>query len=131
MSVTTRPARAEDLPFLQQKINESNEEQVNLAQAFVFVVEEDGEIIGLIAARLGWFQIEPAYIWGGKTKNAKRRAMFQLFHAMKSWIADRTRNRSGIHSFWFVTKDDAVAKWAEKVGCLEIYKGCRTFGMDV
>lgn len=131
MSVTTRPARADDLPFLQQKINDSDQEKVNLAQSVVFVVEEDGEPIGLIAARVGWLQIEPAFIWGGKTKNAKRRAMFQLFQEMKSWIADRARNKSGIHSFWFVTKDDAVAKWAEKVGCLEIYQGCRTFGMDV
>lgn len=129
--VTHRPARADELPFLQGKINDSDQEKVNLAQAFVFVVEEDGEVIGLIAARLGWFQIEPAFIWGGKSKNAKRRAMHQLFFAMRNWIADRTRNLSGIHSFWFVTKDDAVADWAKKVGCLEIYRGCRTFGQDV
>ncbi len=131
MSVTTRPARTDELPFLQDKIDNSNQERVNLSQAFVFVVEEDGERIGLIAARLGWFQIEPAYIWGGKTKNAKRRAMHQMFFAIKDWISDRMRNQSGIHSFWFVTKEEAVAKWAEKVGCIEIYKGCRTFGMDL
>lgn len=129
--VTHRPARAEDLPFLQAKINESDQEKVNLSQAFVFVVEEDGEPIGLIAARLGWMQIEPAYIWGGKTTSSKRRAMYQLYAAMKDWIADRSANRSGIHSFWFVTKSDAVAKWAEKMGCLEIYRGCRMFGKDV
>lgn len=121
----------EELPFLQQKIDDSEQEQVNLAQSFVFVVEEDGEPIGLIAARLAWLQIEPAFIWGGKTKSAKRRALFHLFHTMKNWISDRSKNKSGIHSFWFVTKDDAVAAWAEKLGCIEIYKGCRTFGMDV
>lgn len=128
--VTHRPARIEELSFLQGKINESDQEKVNLYQAFVFVVEEDGEPIGLIAARLAWMQIEPAYIWGGKTKNAKRRAMYQLYAAMKNWIADRCANKSGIHSFWFVTKSDAVAKWAEKMGCLEIYQGCRMFAKD-
>lgn len=129
--VTHRPATKEDLPFLQQKINESDQEKVNLAQAFVFVVEEDGEPIGLIAARLAWFQIEPAFIWGGKTKSSKRRAMFQLYAAIKGWIADRTQNQSGIYSFWFVTKSDAVAAWAEKMKCTEIYQGCRMFGRDV
>jgi len=129
--VTHRPATKEDLPFLQEKINESDQEKVNLSQAFVFVVEEDGEIIGLIAARLAWMQIEPAFIWGGKTISAKRRAMFQLYAAIRDWIADRNANKSGIYSFWFVTKSDAVAKWAEKMGCLEIYEGCRLFGKDV
>jgi hypothetical protein len=131
MSVNTRPARADDLPFLQEKINDSDQEKVNLAQCFVFVVEEDGEPIGLIAARVGWLQIEPAFIWGGKTKSAKRRALYKLFSAMRGWIADRALNKSGIHSFWFVTKDEDIATFVQKLGCLEIYKGCRTFGMDV
>lgn len=129
--VSHRPARLEELPFLQNKINESDQEKVILAQSFVFVVEEDGEVIGLIAARLAWMQIEPAFIWGGKTKNSKRRAMYQLYFAIKDWIADRAKNKSGIHSFWFVTKSDVVAKWAEKVGCLEIYSGCKMFAKDV
>ncbi len=129
--VSHRPATADELPWLQQKINESDQEKVNLSQAFVFVVEEDGEKIGLIAARLAWLQIEPAFIWGGKTVNSKRRAMWQLYHAIKDFIADRCRNRSGIHSFWFVTKSDAVAQWASKVGCTEIYQGCRMFAKDL
>ncbi len=128
--VTHRPARADELPFLQGKINESDQEKVNLSQAFVFVVEEDGEVIGLIAARLAWMQLEPAYIWGGKTKNAKRRAMFHLYTAIRDWIADRSKNQSGIHSFWFVTKSDAVAQWAEKMGCLQIYQGCKMYAKD-
>jgi hypothetical protein len=129
--IATRPARLEDLPFLQAKIDASDQERVNLAQSFVFVVEEDGEPIGLIAARCAWMQIEPAFFWGGKTKASKRRGLLQAFKTMKDWIADRSRNKSGIHSFWFVTKDDGVADWVQKLGCLEIYKGCRTFGMDV
>jgi hypothetical protein len=131
MSVIVRPARLDELPFLQSKIDNSVEEQVDLARSFVFVVEEDGEVIGLLPARLAWFQLEPLYLWGGKTKASKRRAGYKLFMAMKSWIADRARNKSGIHSFWFVTKDDQIAKFAEKMGCVEIYKSCRTFGMDV
>lgn len=139
--ITFRPATAEDLPFLQKKINDSDQEMVDLSRGIVHVAEEDGEIIGLLNARIAWWQLEPLYIWGGKTTAARRRAAVGLFKAAESWIADRSKNKTGIYSFWFVTKAQEVADWVSeritkrgqqpRLGCMRIYQGCQIFGKDV
>lgn len=124
-----RQATLEDLPFLTEKLRNSPEEQVDLTRGMVWVGEQDGEIQGMLNVRL-IFQAEPLMIWA-KNKSLRRRLAIGLPQVMERFIGDRTVNKTGIYSYFFVTKGRAWAKLARAFGCLRIYKGCMTFGKDL
>lgn len=125
-----RPARFEELPYLQQRINESKHEKVQLKDTVLHVAEEDGKIIGILPARM-WWQLEPMYIFPEvKNKTTRQRACYKLAKAVQLWIGDRSKNHSGVHSYWFVTKSHFFAKLAKKWGCHRIYKRTQMFGKD-
>lgn len=149
--VTHRPARVEELPYLQQRINESHHEKIRLyvevpqpdeskkivPLCMCWVSEEDGEIRGLLPLRLIW-QAEPLFIFPEvKSKNTRRRIALGLPRIMEEWIGDRAKNLTGIYSYFFVTKTKLWAKLAEHFGksgqspIHRIYKGCMTFGRDL
>lgn len=130
--ITVRPARIDELPYLQARLNESPHEKVDLSRTILHVAEEDGKVIGLLPARLAWWQLEPMLIFPEvKNKTTRQRACFQLAQEVQGWIADRARNTSGIYSYWFVTKNHFFAKLARKWGCLRIYKRCQFYAKDV
>jgi hypothetical protein len=75
--VTVRPARAEELPYLQQRLNETKHEKVMLSQTILHVVEQDGKVIGFLPARFFGWQLEPMVIFPEvKNKSARRRACY-------------------------------------------------------
>lgn len=122
-----RPARADELPYLRTRLAESEHEQVDLDAARVWVAEEDGRVVGLLAARMVW-QIEPVYLFPEVTNKVRRsRAFYRLYRAFEAWLADRAANRSGVHWFFAVSYSSAVKAWAARMGYHRIYKGAATF----
>jgi hypothetical protein len=139
-----RQATKEELPYLQQRINESKEEKVRLyieveglngkeivPLVMIWVGVQDGKLVGQLPLRMIW-QAEPLMIFPEvKNKSLKRRIALGLPRAMESFIGDRSVNKTGIYSYFFVTKGRLWAKLARAFGCLRIYKGCMTFGKDL
>lgn len=115
--------------MLELELARGGHERVNLRQSVVFVAEEDGEMVGSLSARLIW-QLEPLHIWA-RAKSSQRKAAFMLPKAMEAYIGDRALNKTGIFSYFFVTKGRKWAKLAEHFGCLRIYKRCMTFARDL
>jgi hypothetical protein len=138
--VNERPATIDELPYLQQRINESGGEKIKLYEdvygeivpiSQVWVAEKDGKIIGLINLRLIW-QAEPCYIFPEvKDTNTRRRAAIGLPRAMEAWLGDRTKNKTGIYSYFFVTLSRAWARLAIHFGCSRIYSRHITLGKDL
>lgn len=126
-----RQATREDLPELTQRLHSSKEEKVDLTRGPLWVAEHEGKLMGMLPARLIW-QAEPLMIFPEvKNKSLKRRIALGLPRAMEAYIGDRAVNKTGIYSYFFVTKGRLWAKLARAFGCLRIYKGCMTFGKDL
>ena len=144
MSVIERPATLDELPYLQQRIDESQNEKVKLyveveegdkkkivPLSMVWVTEKDGQITGMINLRMIW-QAEPLYVFPEvKDKNERRRIAIQLPRAMEAWLKDRTKNKTGIYSYFFVTMSRTWAKLAIHFGCTRIYSRHITLGKDL
>ena len=120
-----RQARAEEIPFLKLKLAESGGEQIDLDRARIWVAVENGEIVGMLPARMVW-QLEPMLVFS-KNKITNSRACYGLFAAAQAWLADRNLNRTGIYWFFCVTRSKAVKAWAGRVGLLRQYKGATTY----
>lgn len=130
-----RAATPEDLPYLQHRLAlKPRNEQVNLRQMIVFIAEYDGVIVGFTGARLMW-QWEPMMLFDEfkrlAPKAARRRATVMLAHQMESWIADRTKNHSGIHSYFCFIRDRMMQRMAVSFNMLRIYTGGKFFGKDL
>ena len=126
--MTVRPAREDEIPRLTEFLKLSGHERVDLSRSVVFVAEEDGEIQGFLPARLVW-QLEPLVVLP-KNKSKRRRVAFQLPRAMENWLSNRLLNKTGIYSYFFVTRSQAWAKLAEHFGCKRLYQHCITLGRD-
>jgi hypothetical protein len=142
--VTERPARIEELPYLQERLNESDNEKVQLYRVVTrdgkdfieptvlcWVTEKDGKITAMLPVRQIW-QAEPLYVFPEvSSKSERRRCAFLLPRAMEKWLGDRTLNKTGIYSYFFVTGSRAWTRLALAFGCLRIYKGCSILGKDL
>lgn len=138
--VTERQARIDELPYLQERIDQSKNEKVRLYAevdgkiiplSMVWVTEENGVVGGLINLRLIW-QAEPEYIFPEvRSTSTRRRMAIGLARAMESWLGDRTKNKTGIYSYFFVTVSRAWARLAIHFGCSRIYSRHITLGKDL
>jgi hypothetical protein len=132
--VVIRPATLEDLPYLDHRLrNAKNATQVDLRKAIVFVAEYDGCIVGFTAARLLW-NIEPLMLFEEFRRraphHARRRATYELAKSIDGWIADRSRNTTGIHGYFCFIADRVVRKLAEHFGMFHIFTGPKFFGRE-
>jgi hypothetical protein len=123
--VEVRQALAEELPRLKDLMAASPGERIDLNKARVWVAIEDGEIIGVLPARMCW-QLEPLLLFKGN-KITRSRAGLLLYRAAETWLGDRAQNRSGIHWFFAVTRSKAVKGWANRLGWFRQYRGAWTF----
>jgi hypothetical protein len=132
--VIVRPAREDEIPYLEQRLAETKEEKVNLRQAMVWVAEQDGKIVGMTCMRL-IFQVEPLMIFddarASLPKSTIRKAVYGMAKEMETWVADRSRNTTGIHSYFAVIKDKTFKALARHWGLLRIYADCETWGRDL
>lgn len=123
--ITVRDARPDEIPSLVQTIGEQPIDQVNYTKWLVG--EQDGRPLGLLRARLVW-QVEPLMVSPYvKEKVTLSRASLALYREMQAWIGDRTRNTTGVHWFFAVTRSPAVQKWASRLGWLRIFDGAHTY----
>lgn len=135
-SVTVRPASADDLHELHWHLHDQRKEfeQQDLTKAVVMVLEEDGEIVGFGAARIAWFQIEPILLTRAfkkrGTKHAQRKGTYLLIRALDRWIGDRSKNLSGIHSYFCSIRRPTMQKLAVSFGMFQIYRRCKFFARD-
>lgn len=122
-----RQARAEEIPYLKQRLAETEGEQVDLDAARVWVAVEGEKIQGLLSARLVW-QVEPLLIFPEvRNTMTRRRAGLGMYRAFENWLADPTQNRTEIRWFFAVTRSKAVKQWAKRLGWLRQYAGAHTF----
>jgi hypothetical protein len=123
--VTFREATEDEKPYLLQRLSETPHEQVSLEHCWV--AEQDGKVLGMLPIRLVW-QAEPLIVFEEVTNSmTRRRAMLGLYIAMETWLADRSRNKSGVHWYFAVMYSRCVQSWAKRLGLWRIYKGSQTF----
>lgn len=132
--VTLRPAREDEIPYLQGLLYRHRDyfEFQDLRQAIVFVTEYEGEVFGMITGRVVW-QV-PTLLIDRQAKvpqAAKRRATYMLIRALDGWIGDRSKNLSGIYTYFCVIKGKTMKQLAKSFGMLRIYEGFATFGKDL
>jgi len=139
--IRTRPARLEELPFLQathsQVAEQRGFEQLDLSKSVVIVAEDttDGMRCGLLAARLIW-QFEPLVLFPPfertSTGMAKKRATYLLARAGEAYIADPSLNCTPIRSFFAVIQNSnpRMQNLAEHIGWQRVYPKCKIFGKD-
>lgn len=125
--VTVRPARLDELPYLQKRLEESVHEHVRLDRAIVYVAEQDGQVIGLLPGRLVW-QLEPNYVFPEvKNKATRARAGLGMLRAVEAWIADRNCNQTGVYMAFAVVRKRSVWPWIARLGWWRIYQGARFY----
>ncbi len=122
-----REARAEEIPYLKARLAETEHEQVDLDAARVWVAIEDQKIIGVLPARMCW-QLEPLVVFAEcQSKMTRRRAALGLHQAAEIWLADRTRNRTGIYWAFAIIRNKLAQRWAPRLGWHRQYIGAPTF----
>jgi hypothetical protein len=137
-----RPALVNELPLLQQIIDGSAEDKLKLYAevntpegkqilplVVLHVAEQDGQLCGMLPLRLIW-QAEPLMIWT-ENQSLRRRIALGLGRAVESYVGNRTINKTGIYSYFFVTNEPEWGKLAEHSGCLRLYRECATYGRDL
>jgi len=134
--VTVRPARLEDLLILRSMLHEQRRyfEQQLLTHSIVFVAEYQGEIVGFSAARVIW-QIEPILLDPLFSKTAplfaRQKATYLLIRELDAWLADRSKNVSGIYSYFCTIRGRIMQKLAMSFGMLRVYRRSQFFGKDL
>lgn len=114
--VIIRPAQFEEIPFLHGKLAQREKdgyEQFPLWTSMVFVAEDsDGLRAGMVCMRIRqspatlalMWQVEPLLLFPEFIRtsplHSQRKATYLLAKAAESYIADRTRNTTGVHSFF-------------------------------
>jgi len=122
-----RQARAEELPELKRRLQESGGEHIDLDAARVFVAVEGGKVIGMLPLRMTW-QAEPLLIFPEVDHTHKRRRTgIGLYRAALAWLGDSSQNRTGIRWLFGITRKQACKVWLQKLGWHRQYKGAATF----
>lgn len=134
-SVSVRDAIRADLPTLQEMLYRQRHfyEQQDLSKTITKVAEYGNEIIGLSAARLVW-QVEPVLLAPRFRKLApqfaQRKATYLLIRELDSYIGDRERNATGLHSYFCAIPGQRMQELALSFGMMPVYRSCKFFGRD-
>lgn len=125
----------EDLPILQAMLKAQGDyfEQQDLSRTIPFVAELEGRVVGFGSARLIW-QIEPILLDPAFKKlgspHAQRKATYLIIRNLDSWLGDRSKNLSGIHSYFCTIRGRTMQKLALSFGMLRVYRWAKFFGRD-
>lgn len=133
-----RDAEAEELSFLQGKLAQrakDNYEQFPLSQAIVFVAEDFDHLrAGMVCLRLRPSPISSAPMWHVEPLllfpefvrtsplHSQRKATYLLAKAAEAYIADRTRNTTGVRAFFVYIEDknERMHGLAQSIGWMPI-----------
>lgn len=133
-----RPAEVGELSFLQAKLAQREQdgfEQLDLRKSVVLVAEDDELRAGLVSARLMW-QVEPLILFPEFERTslpiARKKATYLLARHIEDYIADRARNRTGLHSFFAFIEDrnPRMQGLARHIGWMPVYRKGKFFGKD-
>lgn len=133
--VSVRPATVGDLDQLHRELYDQRDkyEQQDLTKSIVFVSEYDGELAGFTGARLVW-QVEPLLLTRKFKENAphfaQQKATYMLIREVDGWIGDRSRNTTGLHSYFCSIVGRRMRKLAVSFGMLPVYIKSKFFGRD-
>ena len=129
-----RAAKAEEIFFLQGKLLQRHKdgyEQFPLFQSIVHVAEDyDGLRAGMVCMRLRpgpmsmdpFWHVEPLILFPEfvrtSPRHAQRKATYLLAKAAEAWIADTSRNKTGVSLFFvFIeNKNRPMHKLAKHIG---------------
>jgi hypothetical protein len=135
--VIVRDAQFNEIPFLQAKLARKEKEgyeQFPLSTAIVLVAEDgDGLRAGMVCLRIRqspvnlapMWQVEPLILFSEFIRtsplHSQRKATYLLARAAESYIADRSRNTTGVHSFFVhvMKKNKAMHRLARHIGWSE------------
>lgn len=136
--MNVREAKIEELSFLQGKLAQRAKdgyEQFPLRQAIVLVAEDfDGLRAGIVCLRLRTSPISAAPMWlveplllfpefvRTSPLHSQRKATYLLAKAAEAYIADRSRNTTGVHSFFvhIETKNKPMHRLARHIGWMPV-----------
>jgi hypothetical protein len=122
-----RQARADEIPYLKERLAQAPHETIDLDKARVFVATENDQIIGVLPLRMVW-QAEPLVVFPEVKNNmTRRRATTSLLKGAEAWLADRNLNRTGIHWYFAIIRKRAAQLAAPRMGLWRIYKGAAHF----
>jgi hypothetical protein len=132
--VIVRSVQFDEVPFLQAKLAQREKdgyEQFPLTSAIVLVAEDgDGLRAGMVCMRIRsspvnlvpMWQIEPLILFPEfvrtSLRQSQRKATYLLAKAAEGYIADRTRNTTGVHAFFvsIETKNKPMHRLARHIG---------------
>jgi hypothetical protein len=136
--VIVRDAKPSELNFLQGKLRafeRDNFEQFDLRQAVVFVAEDfDGLPAGMVCLRLRcspvslapMWHLEPLVLFSNFVRtsplHSQRKATYLLATAAEAYIADSTRNTTGVRAFFVYIEDknERMHGLAQSIGWMPI-----------
>ena len=136
MKVIVRPARLEEIPQLQDMLLEQSDsfEQQDIGKTICYVAECDGKVVGMAAGRLVW-QIEPVLLDRNFKQtaplHAQRKGTLLLIRAIDAYIADRTRNKTGIYGYFCSIQGKVMQQLAVHFGMWPAYENSKFFGRVV
>ena len=125
--LTFRHPTLEEIPGLMERLAASGGEVIDLWSTPCWVAEKDGAIVGMLPIRLMW-QFEPLYVFPEVTNRSTRgRVCYGLYKAAEEWVANRSKNNTGIYRAFAITRLMAVRGWAKKLGWLHQYRRAPLF----
>ena len=114
-----RAATRCELAYLQGRLAATDLEQVELGKSIVFLVEEDGSVLGFVAAQLTW-RVEPLMVFPEFQKRApaavQRKAAYLLGRAIDNYIMAPERPPSLPRRYFATVKDKLFARLAIRFG---------------
>ena len=109
-------------------------EQQDLLKTICYVLEFRGQLAGFASGRLVW-QVEPVLLdqqfKATASKHSQRKGTLLLIRAIDAYIADRTRNKTGIYSYFCSIQDAVMQKLALAFGMWPAYERSKFFGRVV
>lgn len=122
-----RQARAEEIPYLQKRLDEYQGGEVDrLDVARCFVAVENDCICGMLPLHMVW-QAGPLYVFPEcRNKRTRRLAALRVFRSMCDWLAG-PENKTGIRWFFAAVRSKTVQKHAKCFGLLRQYIGAHIY----
>jgi hypothetical protein len=113
--VTTRPAKATEVAYLQGRLASTKIDPVDLSKSFVYIVEVDDYPAGFVAAHLAW-RVEPLFLFPEFQRRAPMHLQRRATLALGREIEAHIRGGCADLQKYFAFMREPFAKLAEHFG---------------